>query len=130
VIGMQASTERTFDFAPFPVKALAYVEDHPALQGSRILTTDAAAGYTILRYWPQQKVFMDDRYDMYPTSVIDDYFTVSQGRPGWDHVLDRYGVQTIVWKRDTPLGALLAESTGWRPVFHDAAYSVWVRAGG
>jgi hypothetical protein len=129
VIGTQASTEKTFDFAPFPVKAVNYVESHQGLRGSRLFATDATAGYLILRYWPDQKVFMDDRYDMYPTAVIFDYFTVSQGRPGWARILDRYGVRTIVWKRDTPLGALLDESSQWKRVYRDAANAVWVSAG-
>jgi hypothetical protein len=128
VIGAQASTERTFAFAPFPVKALDYVETHSALRGSRLLTTDGAAGYVILRYWPAQKVFIDDRYDMYPTSVINDYFVLSSGRPGWAQILEQYHVETIVWKRDTPLGALLDESRQWTRVYRDPMNAVWVRA--
>jgi hypothetical protein len=127
VIGAQASTEKTFDFANYPVKALSYVETRPALRASRLLTTDVAAGYVILRYWPDQQVFIDDRYDMYPTRVIYDYFTLLQGRPGWARVLDHYGVQTIVWKRATPLGALLDESSAWTRIHRDATDAVWVR---
>jgi hypothetical protein len=130
VMGAQASTEKTFDLAPFPVKALDYVETHAALRGSHLLTNDAAAGYVILHYWPDQKVFIDDRYDMYPTPVIEDYFTLSSGRPGWSAILDRYDVETIVWKRDTPLASLLDESSQWQRVYRNSVDAVWVRSGG
>jgi hypothetical protein len=62
--------------------------------------------------------------------VIFDYFTLSQGRPGWDRILERYEVETIVWKRDTPLGALLDGSRRWRRVYRDPVNAVWVRIGG
>ena len=95
--------------------------------GTRLLTNDAAAGYVILRWGPEQKVFIDDRYDMYPTSVIYDYFTLSSGRPGWSRVLDKYQVETIVWKRDTPLAALLDGSSAWKRVYRNGIDAVWKR---
>ena len=103
-----------------------YLERHD-LMGKRLLTTDAAAGYVILEDSPQQKVFIDDRYDMYPTSVIYDYFTLTAAKPGWDAVLDRYDVDVIVWKRDTPLASLLDQSSGWKRVYRDAVDAVWER---
>jgi len=126
LMGLEATQEAPFDEANFPVKALDYVQRHQGL-GTRLLTNDAAAGYVILRDYPQQKVFIDDRYDMYPTAVISDYFTLASGRPGWNRILDRYRVETIVWKRDTPLAALLDESSGWKHVYRDAVNAVWVR---
>jgi hypothetical protein len=125
-MGYQATTEKTFDNSSFPVKALEYVQRHEGF-GTRLLTNDAAAGYVILHYSPEQKVFIDDRYDMYPTSVIYDYFELSSAKPGWDAVLDRYDIETIVWKRDTPLASLLDESSGWRRVYRDSVDAVWER---
>jgi len=127
LMGFEATQEATFETSNFPVKALNHVQRHEGL-GTRLLTNDAAAGYVILRYAPDQKVFIDDRYDMYPTSVIYDYFTVSSGRPGWSRILDKYRIETIVWKRDTPLASLLDESPGWKRVYGDAVDAVWVRS--
>jgi len=128
LMGLEATQEVAFDDSNFPVRALDYVQHHVGL-GTRLLTNDAAAGYVILRDYPQQKVFIDDRYDMYPTAVIYDYFTLSSGRPGWSGILDRYRVATIVWKRDTPLAALLDESSAWHRVYRDKVNAVWVRSG-
>jgi len=84
----------------------------------------------ILDHYPEQKVFIDDRYDMYPTSVIYDYFKLTSGTQGWDKVLDKYEVETIVWPAKSALGSLLDESSQWERVFTKAGDAVWVRSGG
>jgi hypothetical protein len=127
-IGYQASTEKTFDFATYPVASMKYVERHDLL-GRHLLTTDAAAGYVILEHYPEQKVFIDDRYDMYPRSVIFDYFTLTSGRPGWSTILDRYDVDIVVWGKSSNLAALLDQSPDWQRVHRDATDAVWVRTG-
>jgi hypothetical protein len=128
VMGYQASTEKTFDFATYPVASMKYVQQHDLL-GRHLLTTDAAAGYVILEHYPEQKVFIDDRYDMYPRSVIFDYFTLTAGKPGWSKVLDRYDVDVIVWGKNSSLASLLDQSPEWRRVHRDATDAVWVRSG-
>ncbi len=127
-MGYQATTEKTFDFSTYPVSSMRYLERHD-LMGKRLLTTDAAAGYVILEDYPEQKVFIDDRYDMYPRSVIFDYFTLTGAKPGWDEVLDRYDVEVIVWGKDSSLAALLDQSSDWERVHRDATDAVWVRTG-
>jgi hypothetical protein len=126
VIGIRASEQRDFAFGGYPVKAMRYLDEH-GLLGTRLLTSDAGAGYVILEYYPEQRVFIDDRYDMYPTKVIYDFFTVADGEPGWAKVLDRYDVETIVWRRGSTLGAQLDASPDWRRVHRDRTQAVWVR---
>jgi len=126
MMGYQASTEKDFDFRTYPVASMRYLERHD-LMGKHLLTTDAAAGYVILEDWPQQKVFIDDRYDMYPTSVIYDYFDLTGAKPGWSKVLDRYDVEVIVWGKDSALASLLDDSDGWQRVHTAGADGIWVR---
>jgi hypothetical protein len=127
LMGYQASTEKDFDLSTYPVASMHYLERHD-LMGKRLLTTDAAAGYVILKDWPQQKVFIDDRYDMYPTKVIYDYFDLTGAKPGWSKVLDRYGVDVIVWAKDSPLASLLDDSASWQRVHTAGADAIWVRS--
>jgi hypothetical protein len=70
---------------------------------------------------------MDDRYDMYPTQLSDDYFKLSEIKPGWQDVLDRYGVDVVVWRNTKPLTQLLDVTAGWQRTYHDDLASVWVR---
>ena len=127
VIGVRASQQRDFVFATYPVKAMHYIDNH-GLLGTRLLTTDADAGYVILDYYPHQRVFIDDRYDMYPTKLIHDSFTVADGSPGWEKVLDRYGIETVLWDRESTLAGELDASSEWHRVHTDKTRAVWVRA--
>jgi hypothetical protein len=127
LMGYQASTETDFNFSTYPVASMRYLERHDLI-GKRLLTTDAAAGYVILHDWPQQKVFIDDRYDMYPTKVIYDYFDLTAAKPDWSKILDRYRVDVIVWGKDTGLGSLLDQSSTWQRVHTAGGDGVWVRS--
>jgi hypothetical protein len=128
VMGLQASGEQAFDLSTYPVEAMRYVDAH-GLMGERLFADDVDGGYVILRYTGRQKVFIDDRYDMYPRSVIFDYFDLTAGKPGWSRILDQYHVEVIVWGRDTSLAALLDGDPAWQRVHRDATDAVWVRAG-
>ncbi|HEX4491027.1 MAG TPA: hypothetical protein VH914_07470 [Acidimicrobiia bacterium] len=123
-----ATAEPDFQTASYPVAAMTYMQQHDLL-GQRLFTTDAWAGYTILRFWPQQRIFLDDRYDMFPKRIVDDYTDVADGHPNWEKVLDEYHVQVIVWAPERALTQLLAESSHWKRVHTDDRADVWVRAG-
>lgn len=126
VSGVNAASQPDFQVGSYPAEAMTYLQTH-GLLGERLFTTDAWAGYTILRFWPKQRVFLDDRYDMYPTAVVTDYTDVADGHPNWEQVLDRHHVQVIVWQPKRALSQLLAESPHWRRVHRDANAVVYVR---
>jgi hypothetical protein len=123
---VRAANQPDFAFNGYPVGAMQAVQ-RDGLLGRRLLTSDADAGYVILRSWPAQRVFLDDRYDMYPRPVIADYLTVSHARPGWDRVLTRYNIEVIVWQPGDPLVALVEASGHWRSVYRDHSRVVLVR---
>ncbi len=127
IIGVLASQQRDFAFATYPVKSMQYVEGN-GLLGTRLLTSDSDAGYVILTHYPEQRVFLDDRYDMYPKKLIYDYFDLAEGKPGWNKILDRYRVETIVWDADSALAADLNASPQWQRVHRDKDRAVWVRS--
>jgi hypothetical protein len=128
VSGVAAAGQPDFQVGSYPSEAMTYVKAH-GLLGERLFTTDAWAGYDILRFWPQQRVFLDDRYDMYPTQLVADYTDVADGHPDWERVLDRYRVQVVVWQPARALSQLLAESPHWRRVHTDRNAVVYVRVG-
>lgn len=116
-----------YDFSEYPVEAMAAVEDQ-GLVGRHLLTTDAWAAYVIHTYGERQPVFIDDRYDMYPTALSDEYFALRDGKAEWREILDRHAVEVIVWDRENPLAAILdLDTAGWRRTFADDESAVWVR---
>ena len=124
----QAVGEPDFDLSTYPVTAMGWVADH-GLLGQRLMTTDAWAGYVILRYWPQQKVFVDDRYDMYPRPIIDDYIRFSDADGRWRDVLDRNRIDVVVWRAPQAIVRLMEADPGWTAVYTDKRAVVLVRAG-
>lgn len=123
-----AAGEPNFDYRRYPVKSLAWADAHGLLgPETHLLADDIAAGYVIARYWPHQRVFMDDRFDMYPIPVMRDYLALLDGSPKWASILDRYRIDTIVWPRGTPLTTLLEVSSAWKRVRSDARAEVFVR---
>ena len=91
--------------------------------------TDAAAGYVILEHYPEQKVFIDDRYDMYPT--VGDLRLL---HPHRRQARVEQGARPLRRRRDRVgqgqhLAALLDQSPGWQRVHRDATDAVWVRSG-
>jgi hypothetical protein len=110
----------------YPVAAVRALEQR-GLLGRRLLTTDEWAGYVIHTYWPRQRVFFDDRYDMYPTALTKDYLQLINARPAWRTVLDRHRIDVVTWPTDHPISEFLATSPGWRLVYRDAMAVIYVR---
>lgn len=124
--GVQAGRQSHFDLDRYPVAALRFAADH-GLLGQRLMTTDQWAGYVILEYWPQQHVFADDRYDMYPVGVLRDLFRFSDAGPSWPEILDRRRIDVVVWPRRAPIVGLLVADGRWERRYDDDLAAVFVR---
>jgi hypothetical protein len=117
----QAAGAEHYDFSSYPEKAMQAVEDH-GLIGRHLLTTDAWAAYVIHTYGARQPVFLDDRYDMYPTAISDDYFALADGKANWSEILDRHNIEVIVWDEHKPLASLLdLDTADWTRIHRDPA---------
>jgi len=126
VLVVRAASQPDFDLKRYPVQSLNELALEHRL-GNRLLTTDAWAGYVIAKYWPEQHVFFDDRYDMYPVALTDAYNQVLSMVPGWEHVLQKYKINVIVWPRDQGIVQVLERTPGWTRLHEDKVATVMVR---
>ena len=124
---IRAFTEPDFVTVSYPVKAMNAVERNDLI-GRRLLMDDGDAAYAVLGWYPQQKVFIDDRYDMYPERVIYDFFDLSSGQRTWAKILDHYGVEVVVWPRREPLTQLMEKSDDWTVLHRDSGWVAFVRS--
>ena len=108
---VQAAGEADFDDSIYPVAAMRWVEEQ-GLLGQRLMTDDAWGGYVILKYWPKQKVFVDDRYDMYPRRVLEDFIDFSDADGRWREILDRNGIEVVVWPAKATIVRLMETDPG------------------
>ena len=74
-------------------------------------------------------MFLDDRFDMFPEEVVDDYITLLRGRPGWDDVLEQYDPAAVLWERRQPLAELLRSADGWEVAYEDLYWVVFTPTG-
>jgi hypothetical protein len=109
----------------YPVAAITWAEREGMLHpDARLVAPDFVGNYIESRYGSAVKVFLDDRYDMFPETIINDYVVLNRGGPGWQEVLDRYGATAVLWPVDQPLGQLLAASPNWRVVYTDQSFLI------
>jgi hypothetical protein len=122
--------QSAFDLRTYPTEAVAWLAQAGLVRRDLpMATTDTTGNYLELLYGPNARAFIDDRVDMYPTAFVNDYLVLSHGEPGWQQVLDRHGVDLVLWDRDSPVSTLLAESSGWRALYLDADSTVFCRRG-
>ena len=116
------------DLSTYPVDALAFVA--PAVDAGGRLLTDETTGNLITlvegEAWP---IAIDDRIDMYPSNVVDDYLTVLRAEEGWGAVLEAWEIDLIVWEASRPLAGELATSEEWQVVYADGTWSAACRSG-
>ena len=127
MFALQAVSQPNYDLQAFSVKAYAALAARGEA-GTRLLTTDFNAGWVLAAHFPQQHVFMDDRYDMYPIPLIEDYDKLEAGDAKWSTLLHKYNIQSVIWPNTGPLTQLLAESAQWKRIYADKNWSVFVRA--
>ena len=79
---------------------------------------------------PDNPVFSDARIELFPPRVWSDYLSVSQGREGWEAVLDGWEVDVVAVDRMHQAGLvpLLRESPLWRLVYEGSDGLVFSRA--
>ncbi len=92
-----------------------------------LFNTYAWAGYELWRLFPAYRVFIDGRTHVYGREVLQDYVEVTGLGARWQAVLDKWGVQTLLAERASPLAQALTAVGGWRLVFVEGEAAVFVR---
>lgn len=105
----------SFDLSSYPTVSVDWLAATGRLGPShRLATRDTVGNYLEFRTKGRTRVFVDDRVDMFPASVVDDERTLLTGGPSWRRVLNRWKIDTVLWDRADPLSSLLAEAPDWR----------------
>ena len=84
-------------------------------------------GYLIWRLYPEHKVFIDGRADVYGDEFIFEYLNTYHAEPGWRDRLDLHGIRTVLIDPHSQLSNLLRQEKAWRNVFEDSAAAIFIR---
>jgi hypothetical protein len=114
----------------FPVDAVSWLDQNGLhREDLHMATADTVGNYLELVYGDQAHAFLDDRVDMYPKPVVQDFLVLLHGSPGWRDVLERHDVDLVLWDRNAALSELMVESTDWRILYSDPGWVVGCRRG-
>jgi len=119
-----------YDEGRYPVDALERLTARGlGPNEARWVAQDFVGNWLELRGVDPERVFIDDRYELVPASVVEDYRLLVNGRPGWDEALASYRPDVVVWQSEKGLAALLDASPCWRIVHRDAGFVAALPAG-
>jgi hypothetical protein len=73
--------------------------------------------------------FVTSNIHLAPHVVWEDYQRINSGQPGWQRVLDRYNVRTLVLDKQvqTVLTTAMKQTTGWGIAYEDDQAIVYQR---
>ena len=110
-----------------PVDAVAWIlENRPK---GELFNPYDWGGYALWSLYPQYRVFVDGRTDLYGDAFLRQYLQVQLGRPGFEEILDEYNVNLVLTYPDDMLSLQLKCVGGWEEVYRDDVAVVWVREG-
>jgi hypothetical protein len=111
----------------FPVGGVEQLRE--TLPGARVLAEYGWGGYVIHELYPSGgRVFVDGRNDMYDQQILDDYDAIKNADPGWEALVDRYGVEALLLMPDATVTRGPAEEAGWCEAYRDKTQVLYLRA--
>ncbi len=102
-----------------PVRAADYIQRH-ALSGP-IFHRMEYGDYLLWRFYPQRRVFVDPRIELYSPELWEGYQRISQGGTEAGALLERYGIQVLLLDVERQAGLLAwARASGvWQLCYWD-----------
>jgi hypothetical protein len=110
-----------------PAAAVDWIGEHkPAGQ---MLNHYNWGGYIIWRLWPEYRVFVDGRTDLFGDDILSDYVEIQRGGPDSLYLLEQYDISFVLTDARDSLSALLDCEQGWGLAYEDELAAVWVSTG-
>jgi hypothetical protein len=116
-VGSSVVMDAHFGPKRMPVDAVNYLEAH-SVQGP-ILSPDYWGGYLIYRMYPQVRVVVDDRHDLYGADFLQSYLRMMHVEHGWEDFLRENNPRCILLPRNSALASILAKTPEWRVIYED-----------
>jgi hypothetical protein len=122
------SHQRQLDTTTYPVAAADWLAAHPEI-GTHMYNQYGWGGYLAYRFYPRKnrQVFIFGEAALMGDPLLNEYEDVQTLRPDWRQVLDKYGVDYVVYNRGAALSNVLATQADWRLVYEDPVAVIYVR---
>jgi hypothetical protein len=118
-----AGNQSRVEAKEFPASAVAFIQSH-ALPGP-MLNHYNWGGYFIWRLYPEYKVFVDGRADVYGDDFLDQFAaTYAAKGKNWRDPLDEWHIRIIVLPPDSPLLAAIGRLPAWKVAYSDVQVAI------
>jgi hypothetical protein len=117
-----------YDPTLFPVSAVQSLRAAGVRPRGPVFAPDIWGGYLILE-WPEARVFVDGRSDMYGDDFMTRYVELYDARPGWEERLRNEGVEWALLPPEAPLARAMQKSLDWNSWAEHEPVTVFTRAG-
>src|SRR5712692_5234709 len=123
------SHQQSLTASNYPVAAADWLAAHSEI-GTRMYNQYGWGGYLAYRFYPQpnRRVFIFGEAALMGDALLNDYEDIQTLRPDWTALLDRYGVDYIVYNRGEALANVLATQPGWKLAYEDPEAVIYVRS--
>jgi len=109
----------------YPVKAVDYIQKEQI--SGRIFNSYNWGGYMIWNMYPETKVYVDGRCDMYGAARVTRFVDIYTTKPGWQKALVDDGIDFVLIEPNTYLAYALADSSDWLLRYQDDASVLYER---
>jgi hypothetical protein len=111
----------------FPERAVSFLQ--ASHDPERIFVYYDWGGYAIWKLYPEYRVFVDGRADLYGDDLLRQSIqTVVEIRTGWRDVLDRWQVEAVLVPPSCALAQALLLDPNWHAAFRDSRAIILLRA--
>ncbi len=124
-LGKQQLLDYQHDKTRFPVEALEFAVANQIT--GNMFNNDSWGGYIIYKSYPQFKVFMDGRSDMYGVPLLKEYVKIASAQVGYEEILDKYDVSWIMFNGNSPICQLLVAGGKWTLIYADTTANILVK---
>jgi hypothetical protein len=110
--------------AQAPVAAVAFIRDRQP--PGPLFNSYNWGGYVLWELYPDYLSFVDGRTDLFDDEVLNDYVQAWRADPGWEGIIDRWGIRLVLLEPRAPLARAL-EGSVWLRLYGDERAVVLVR---
>ena len=119
------ANQATAEAQEFPAAAVDFIRAHNSPQP--IYNEYGWGGYLIWKLYPDYRVYIDGRADVYGDAFIEEFLATNAGETNWQESLNKHSVRTVLIKPDAALASLLRQERGWQKVFEDSQAVIFTR---
>lgn len=109
-----------------PVGAANYLKATPT--PGLLFNSYNFGGYLAWALYPQVRIYVDGRTDLYDDVFLNEYLNAYQAGPGWQQTFEKYGIETVLVEGNSPIARELLRTPGWAVRYSDPVSVVLVKS--